>query len=67
MLDGINAGRIHARLFDQVSDSNREFAPILTNDRVQFACEMYPFQFFAALNDIKTVFCGTSKWINKRL
>jgi len=63
----MNAGRIHARFFDQSEFSDREFIPITAKNKVQFACEAYSFRFFAALGDIETTFHGTSKWMDKRL
>jgi hypothetical protein len=39
----------------------------MANDEAQFACEVYLFQFFAALGDIKTIFCDTSKWTDRIL
>ncbi|CAG8665326.1 15297_t:CDS:2 [Funneliformis caledonium] len=38
-LNGIDASRIHARLFNRKPDSDREFTPIMVNDKAQFACE----------------------------
>jgi hypothetical protein len=67
MLDGVDANRIHARLFELASDSDREFTPIMDNNRTQFVCETYPFRFFAALGDVKSYFRGTSKWTDKVL
>ncbi|CAG8696218.1 11807_t:CDS:1, partial [Funneliformis caledonium] len=61
MLDGVDSSRIHARFFDLASNSDREFTPIMENNRTQYVCETYPFQFFAALGDIKSYFRDTSK------
>ena len=67
MSDGMNANRIHARLFDQSPDSDRNFIPIIAKNRAQFICEAFSFRFFAALGNIETTFYGASKWMDKKL
>ena len=54
-------------LVDLASNSDREFTLIMENNRTQYICEIYSFQFFAALSDIKSYFCDTSKWTDKVL
>ncbi|CAI2179059.1 9204_t:CDS:2 [Funneliformis geosporum] len=58
----MDASQISARLFNIIPNFNHKFILIIANDRIQFACEVYIFQFFATLGDIKTVFNGVSKW-----
>ncbi|CAG8823921.1 15253_t:CDS:1, partial [Gigaspora rosea] len=65
MLNGVDASRIHARLFDLAPNSDREFTPIIDSNRTQFVCEAYPFRFFVALDDVKSYLHGTSKWTDK--
>ncbi|CAG8748131.1 19764_t:CDS:2, partial [Gigaspora margarita] len=45
MLDGVDASRIQARLFDLAPNSDCEFTLIIDCNRTQFVCEAYPFWF----------------------
>ncbi len=65
MLDRVDTSRIHARLFDLASNFDHEFTLIMENNRTQYVYETYPFQFFAALGNIKSYFRGVTsvKWL----
>ncbi|CAG8726436.1 16382_t:CDS:2, partial [Racocetra fulgida] len=67
LLNSINEGKIHARLYNLKSNFDQEFVPIISSNCTQFVCETNVFRFIAHLGSVSEEYCGDSCWLEKKV